>query len=327
MVDGVKSLPKKMLETGKNIVKGVWEGISKAKDAFKKKVKDFFGGIGDWAKEKLKINSPSKVMEEEVGQQITAGVAKGISDKQSDVDSSMERLTDGVLTPAAQMTKKMGEESTAAGNAMAGNLDKLLSTVPGIMTNTVSAAMKAMAQFSKQMGDTAAKASSSFASSMAKGIASMQSAMGSAGKNLVAGLWQGISGEAGWLYKSVTNFASGIVRNIKSTLGIHSPSRVMRDEIGKNLTLGIGEGITRNARAVYDAMQGVLDRLVSDAADAKISVGAGAAGLRGGGAPEQKNGGNTYNFYQTNNSPKALSRLDIYRQSKNALRHAAAMGR
>ena len=28
----------------------------------------------------------------------------------------------------------------------------------------------------------------------------------------------------------------------------------------------------------------------------------------------------TNNFYQTNNSPKALSRLEIYRQSKNLLR-------
>lgn len=35
------------------------------------------------------------------------------------------------------------------------------------------------------------------------------------------------------------------------------------------------------------------------------------------------NGGNTINFYQTNNSPKSLSRLDIYRQTKNALRYAA----
>lgn len=34
-------------------------------------------------------------------------------------------------------------------------------------------------------------------------------------------------------------------------------------------------------------------------------------------------GGNTINFYQTNNSPKSLSRLEIYRQTKNALRYAS----
>ena len=34
-------------------------------------------------------------------------------------------------------------------------------------------------------------------------------------------------------------------------------------------------------------------------------------------------GGNTINFYQTNNSPKSLNRLEIYRQTKNALRYAA----
>ena len=65
-------------------------------------------------------------------------------------------------------------------------------------------------------------------------------------------------------------------------------------------------------------------------------MGAAAAGMAGNaagtaqaaaGAPVQEKAGNTYNFYQTNNSPKALSRLDIYRQSKNALRHAASVGR
>ena len=43
--------------------------------------------------------------------------------------------------------------------------------------------------------------------------------------------------------------------------------------------------------------------------------------------PQQANGTNTqvtnnYNFYQTNNSPKALSRLEIYRQTKNQLNFA-----
>ena len=52
-----------------------------------------------------------------------------------------------------------------------------------------------------------------------------------------------------------------------------------------------------------------------------------ANNLRGAGsnssASSDFNSGNTINFYQTNNSPKSLSRLEIYRQTKNALRYAA----
>ena len=65
-------------------------------------------------------------------------------------------------------------------------------------------------------------------------------------------------------------------------------------------------------------------------------MGAAAAGMAGNaagtaqaaaGAPVQEKAGNSYKFYQTHTSPKAMSRLDIYRQSKNALRHAASVGR
>ena len=184
------------------------------------------------------------------------------------------------------------------------------------------------------MGEIAKQAAGSFASSMTKGIAAVQSAMVASGKNLVQGLWQGISGASGWLYKSVSEFASGIVKNIKGTLGIHSPSRVMRDEIGKNLSLGIGEGITRSAQAVSDAMRSVVDKLRSDAEGIRIGVGASAAFLSGAGSQAPGSGagtaaqvgsGDTYitNFHQTNNSPKALSRLEVYRQTKNALQYAA----
>lgn len=250
VVNGVKELPGKMLETGKAIIDGVWDGICNAKDAFVKNVKDFFRGVVDGVKDSLGIHSPSKVMREEVGQPIASGVAEGISDKQGDAVSSMEHLADGLMVLAKQMTKGMDAESTAAMEAMAGNLNQMLSTIPQIMNNLVTAAMKALSQLSDQMGKTANQAAGSFSASMTKGIAATQSAMVSSGKNLVQGLWQGISGASGWLYKSVSQFASGIVKNIKSTLGIHSPSRLMEDEVGKWLPPGIGEGFS-------DAMPGL----------------------------------------------------------------------
>lgn len=336
VTDGVKDLPKKMYQTGKDIVDGVWDGICKAKDKFKENIKDFFGNIADTAKEKLKINSPSKVMREEVGQQITAGVAEGISDRQGDVDDSMDRLTSGVMSPAEQMTKDMGREATAAGTAMVQNLGNLLSTIPDMMGKLVKSALGALEQFSRQMGIVATNAARAFSDAMIQGIRAMQSAMNASGRSLVEGLWQGISGASGWLHGQVAKFASGIVNKLKNSLGIHSPSRVMRDEIGKNLSLGIGEGISRNAKAVHGAMQCMLKKLAADVESAKIQVGAAAAGVtqKGAGAIQgdvgsfvQEKAGNTYNFYQTNNSPKALSRLDIYRQSKNALRYAANVGR
>lgn len=80
-----------------------------------------------------------------------------------------------------------------------------------------------------------------------------------AGKNLISGLWNGISDMGSWIKDKIKGFASGIVDNIKDFFGIHSPSRVMRDQVGKNLALGIGEGFDRTMDTVARDMQSDLN--------------------------------------------------------------------
>ena len=79
------------------------------------------------------------------------------------------------------------------------------------------------------------------------------------GKYLVEGLWNGISGMASWVYNKIKSFANNIVGNIKSALGIHSPSRVFRDEVGKYMALGVGEGFDKNIDSVYKQMKTAVD--------------------------------------------------------------------
>jgi phage-related protein len=62
-----------------------------------------------------------------------------------------------------------------------------------------------------------------------------------AGQNLIAGLWSGISDKAQWLYSQITGMGSTIVSKVKSLFGIASPSKVFA-EIGGYLAEGLGEG-------------------------------------------------------------------------------------
>lgn len=57
------------------------------------------------------------------------------------------------------------------------------------------------------------------------------------GKNIVEGLWNGIVGAKDWIIQKVGEFAQGILDGMKQSLGIHSPSRVFRDEVGKYIAL------------------------------------------------------------------------------------------
>lgn len=62
------------------------------------------------------------------------------------------------------------------------------------------------------------------------------------GTNIVRGLWEGLQNSVGWLREKVRGWVHGIMQDIKGFFGIHSPSRLMRDEVGKYLAEGIGVG-------------------------------------------------------------------------------------
>nr|WGE08499.1 hypothetical protein P5658_09665 [Bacillus subtilis] len=74
-----------------------------------------------------------------------------------------------------------------------------------------------------------------------------------AGVDLIKGLWNGINSVKDWILGKIGDFADSITEGIKSFFGIHSPSRVFRDEVGKFLPLGLAVGIERNIGAVQSA--------------------------------------------------------------------------
>jgi hypothetical protein len=79
------------------------------------------------------------------------------------------------------------------------------------------------------------------------------------GGDIVTGLWNGIKGCVGWLTSKLGTFCSDALGAIKNFFGIKSPSRVMRDQVGKMLGIGMAEGITDSVGDVQKAMQGLND--------------------------------------------------------------------
>ena len=97
-------------------------------------------------------------------------------------------------------------------------------------------------------------------------------------------IWEGI--------KAVFN---GIIDGFKSLFGIKSPSKVMADEIGKNISLGIAEGVEDNLGSVNDAIRnGVDTSLQVDGVQRK-----------------------QVNVYQTNNYSQAHSRYELYKSRQD----------
>lgn len=74
-----------------------------------------------------------------------------------------------------------------------------------------------------------------------------------AGGELLAGLFKGLLNPTA-IWNGVKGLFNGIVGGIKKLFGIHSPSKVFEDEIGKNMALGIGVGFEDTMADVTDQM-------------------------------------------------------------------------
>ena len=92
------------------------------------------------------------------------------------------------------------------------------------------------------------------------------------GTDIINGLVNGIKNAAGAVYQAVKSIADGLPGWMKGPLGIHSPSRVMRDEVGKWIPLGLAEGISKNSDAVADAITDMTDKAVDAAREGFAGV-------------------------------------------------------
>lgn len=104
-------------------------------------------------------------------------------------------------------------------------------------------------------------------------LASLPSEMWDIGKEVVSGIWEGISDSYTWIKNKIKGWVGNVTKFIKNLFGIHSPSTVMRDQVGKYLALGIGEGFT-------DEMKYVAKNMVA-AVPMDFSVGSGVTNMGG----------------------------------------------
>jgi phage-related protein len=80
----------------------------------------------------------------------------------------------------------------------------------------------------------------------------------SLGTNIITGVVNGIKGAAHKVTDIMKNLASSALDTVKSFLGIKSPSRVFRDQVGKNIGLGVVEGIEDTYQKVNLAMESLI---------------------------------------------------------------------
>lgn len=221
-----------------------------------------------------------------------------------------------------QWGSQMLQKALETGSRFIQNVITYMQQLPSKVWNYLSQAISKAIQFATQFAQKGMQAAQKFSTNIINGLKSLPGRVVSIGRNIVQGLWNGISGAAGWLYSKVASFATGILDGMKSALGIHSPSRVMRDIVGKNIVLGIGTGFDLEMPKLYRKMYSGVNGLV-DGMNSKLQFDS-SVDLKTSKVSEDKEyNGKKVIINNTYNSPKPASIKELKQQDEIQMRRLA----
>lgn len=241
--------------------------------------------------------------------------------------NALPQIISAILNAVVDAVPKLLKKSRELFGKIMEALSELLGKLPGKMLGVRDSIVNGIRNSLGSIGSAAAD----IVSAIWDHIKELPGMMLDVGRDLVEGLWNGISDMVGWVGDKISGFGDSVLGGLKDFFGIASPSKVMRDEVGKFLPAGIAIGIEDSTLSAVKSVRSMADKLRNTAVESLNGMTSGAAYRMQQNpmtAAVRKNAAVVNNYYktdnsrtvnQTNNSPKALSRLEIYRQTNNAL--------
>lgn len=188
------------------------------------------------------------------GSQFVSNVVSFVQNLPANVASFLGNVISNVVG----WVSSMASNASRAGSQFLSNAINFVSQLPGRIASFLGNVISNLGSWASNMASRGAEGARNMFNAVVNGLASLPGRVLSIGSDIVHGIWNGISGAGGWLMSQISNFASGVVDGIKGFFGIHSPSRVMRDQVGKYIAQGIGEGFSDEMGSVVGQMQDAM---------------------------------------------------------------------
>ncbi len=246
------------------------DAAGKLKDALSEKwsqIKDAASNL--WQGVKETVSSKFDQAKDSVIQ-TASNIRTRLSDTWSNVKTTASSMWDSVKTTVtskfdqakAVLSKTGGSIQTALSNSFGGVLtdstgkfENLRRSLDRAAQNSNSAVVRNFASMASNMISNMSNAARSIQNQGWSGV----------GQNICSGIQSGINRGWSWLSSTVSNLASSLLRSAKSALGIHSPSRLFRDEVGENIGLGWAEGIEGTEATVLKTVANVAKGITANA--------------------------------------------------------------
>lgn len=187
-----------------------------------------------------------------LGGQLCSAIGNGFRSILPQLPSIALQVGTFILSALASLPMRLLSAGAAAMRGFATGLRNIIPQIPSIGMSAISGLANAVRGGIGRVGSAARNVASNCISTLRGALS--PNTLTSVGSNLIKGLWNGISNVGGWIKSKIGGFCSGVVKDIKGFFGIHSPSRLMRDEVGKYLGLGIGVGFDQSQPEVSKMM-------------------------------------------------------------------------
>lgn len=196
----------------------------------------------------------------EVGSKFVTGVINFIKQ----LPSKIKTYFSLAVTYARKWLHDMTQKAKETGTKFINGVITFIKQLPGKLWGLLLSALAKVAAFVTQMGSKAHQAASNFISRITSGLASLPGKLVSIGRNAVQGLINGLMSGASALWNAAQSLASKAWNGMKDALGIHSPSKVMAEEVGQWIPKGVTVGIEANAGNTLKAIKDYAQSLVQE---------------------------------------------------------------
>lgn len=190
--------------------------------------------------------------------------------------NALVKLIDGLSQAIPQLVGYIPQIIASIVNTLASNLPQILQAGAQILITLAGGLAKAIPQLISQIP--------AIVRSIWNGFTSVN--WGEVGMNIITGIASGVTSAAGKLVDAAVGAAKDALNWVKDKLGIHSPSRVFRDQVGVMIGRGMAEGIDQSQRIVNRS----LDRIAAGLTLDDHSFGSPSIGTIGGGTGMLRDG-------------------------------------
>jgi len=285
-VDAIASKADNFLKAGDTVIKAVFDGMNKVLP----KIAELAGKVAPLVIEAI-VKYKSTLLNNGILMinQIVQGMAQNLPKITQETSTLVKTLLTTLTQNLPSILKAGGDILMAVINGIRENMTQLSQTISTVMKSLIewivehldellAAGVELLEAVAEGLIDalpTLLGKVPEIIGSLVKAFVNLMGSMVDIGRQLIEGVWKGIQNAGNWLKDKFTGFLGNIIDGVKNFLGIHSPSRVLRDEVGLMMGRGIAEGILSSGRyvqAAYDRIMPTTGRMALPADSVAVAA-------------------------------------------------------